>query len=295
MTSAKTKVKMATTPAAGDRHAWLAWLARAGYAARGVVYLLVGGLALMAAFGSGGQTTGSRGALRTLADETWGMIALGAIGIGLIGHALWRFMQGALDADDHGTDGKGLVIRAGLLGSGVMYVLLAIYAFSLMTLGGGGGGETAAGGAGGGGQGGDSGAQEATAWLMSQPYGPWLVGIAGAIIAGVGVAQLVKAVKAKFEKWLAMPPRKLEKVSPICRTGLAARAVTFWIIGGFVIVAAWQADPQEARGLNGALNTLQAQAYGPWLLGAVAIGLIAFAAYSFIEARYRRIHPSSSA
>jgi hypothetical protein len=284
---------MATTPGAGNRHAWLAWLARAGYAARGVVYLMVGGLALMAGFGSGGETTGSRGALQTLTDETWGMVALGAIGIGLVGHAVWRFMQSVLDADDHGTDGKGLVIRAGLLGSSVMYVLLAIYAFSLMTLSGGGAAAQAdgAGAGAGGGQGG--GAQEATAWLMSQPYGPWLVGIAGAIIVSVGVAQLVKAAKAKFQKWLVMSAGKLEKVSPICRTGLAARAVTFWIIGGFVIVAAWQADPQEARGLSGALNTLQAQAYGPWLLGAIAVGLIAFAAYSFIEARYRKIHPSA--
>ena len=288
---------MATTPGAGDRHAWLVWLARAGYAARGVVYLMVGGLALMAAFGSGGQATGSRGALRTLTDETWGMIALGAIAIGLIGHAVWRFMQSVLDADDHGNDGKGLTVRAGLLGSSVIYVLLAIYAINLMMLDWGGNAAAEAGGAGagaGGAQGGQGGAQEATAWLMSQPYGPWLVGIAGAIIAGVGVAQLVKAAKAKFEKWLVMSGDKLRKVSPICRTGLAARAVTFWIIGGFVIVAAWQADPQEARGLNGALNTLQAQAYGPWLLGAAAIGLIAFAVYSFVEARYRRIHPSSS-
>lgn len=275
--------------------AWLKWLARAGYGARGAVYLIVGILAVMAAFGMGGSTEGSRGALRELAGQTWGQVALGVIGVGLLGHACWRFFQSALDADNHGADAKGITVRAGLFVSAFTYLLLAAYAGSLIFGGiagfAGAGGGDQSGGAGGSAGGGT---REATAWLMSQPYGVWLVGLVGVAIIGAGVAQFIKGVKTKFEKWLQLDPKTMEKVSPICRTGLIARGITFFIIGGFVIVAAVQAEPSEARGLGGALQTLREQAYGPWLLGAVAIGLIAFAIYSFIEAWSRKINMPTS-
>jgi hypothetical protein len=257
----------------------LTLLARSGYAARGVVYLIIGYFAILAAFGSGGQTTDSKGALLSLLGEPYGQVLLGIIGVGLIGYSLWRVVQGVMDTDGHGTDAKGLAIRGGLLVSAVTHILLAIFTFSLIFGGGGSGG-------------GGGGTQDWTAWLMQQPYGRWLVALVGIAVIGAGIAHIVKGWKAKFEKYLRMDRQKLDTARPICRFGLIARGVVFIIIGAFFLLAAWQFDPSEARGLGGVLQTLQQQSYGWILLGIIAIGLFAFGIYSLIESIWRDIdHP----
>ncbi|HEX6144566.1 MAG TPA: DUF1206 domain-containing protein [Geminicoccaceae bacterium] len=257
-------------------------LARAGYAARGVVYIIIGYFAVLAAWGGGGgQTTDSKGALLSLLDEPFGTVLLGIVAVGLIGYALWRLIQGAMDTDGHGSDAKGLAIRGGLLISAVTHVLLAIFAFSLIFGWGSGGGG-----------GGGGGTQDWTAWLMRQPYGRWLVALVGLAVLGAGIAHIVKGWKAKFEKYLRMDRQKLDTARPICRFGLIARGVVFLIIGALFLVAAWQIDPSQAQGLAGALQTLQEQAYGWVLLGVIALGLVAFGIYSLIEAIWRNIdHP----
>ena len=254
-------------------------LARSGYAARGLVYLIVGGFAVLAASGQGGQTTDTRGALTSLLSQPFGWVLLGTVALGLIGYALWRVVQALADVDHHGTDPKGLAIRGGLLVSAVTHTLLAAFALSLIfgwgsNLGGGGG---------------DSGARNWTAWLLQQPFGQWLLGLIGLAVVGAGIAHMIKGYRARLEKYLQMHAATLKKVSPVCRFGLIARGVVFVIIGGFLIVAAVEFDSAEARGLRGALQTLQQQPYGWILLGVVALGLVAFGVYSLIEARYRRI------
>jgi hypothetical protein len=253
----------------------LALLARSGYAARGVVYLIVGGLAVLAALGQGGQTTDTEGALTTLLAQPFGKILLAMVAVGLIGYALWRVVQALADVDHHGTDPKGLAIRGGLLVSAVTHTLLAVFALSLIFGWGSGGG--------------DSGARNWTAWLLQQPFGRWLVGLIGLAIVGAGIAHMIKGYRARFGRFLQMDAATLDKVSPVCRFGLIARGVVFVIIGGFLIVAAVEFSSAEARGLQGALETLQQQPYGWILLGIVALGLVAFGVYSLIEAWYRRI------
>lgn len=257
------------------RHAsWLKVVAHAGYAARGVVYLLIGVLALMAAFaGGGGQTTGSQGALRQLLDVPGGKYILGGVAAGLVGYAAWRLIQGLLDADGHGTGGKGLVVRIGLIVSGVVHLLLAFFAVSIL-----------AGWASGGG-----GSPSWIAQIMSKAYGQWIVGVIGLLIIGAGIVQFVKGYKAGFLKYLEMLPNTRGWAVPTCRVGLMARGVVFCIIGGFLFIAAWQQDPAEARGVGGVLSSLQGQPFGAWLLAVIAVGLLAFSAYSFIEAGYRRV------
>lgn len=259
-------------------------LARAGYAARGVVYLIIGGLAVQAAFAAGGGTTGSKGAIREMLSQPWGQLLVALIAAGLMGYAIWRFIQATYDADDHGTDAKGLAIRSGLFASAVTHTLLALYALSLL-LGSGGSG---------GGSGGNS-TESWTATLLSQPYGQWLVGIAGAIIIGVGVAHAIKAKDRKFERHLDMNEQKMKIGRPVAIFGLVARGFVFAIIGGFLIVAAWQAQPEEAKSLGETLSTLQQQPYGSWLLGAVALGLLSFGLYSIMEAFYRVIPKPANA
>jgi Domain of Unknown Function (DUF1206) len=258
-----------------------ALLARSGYVARGVVYLIVGGLAVLAAFGKGGQTTDTHGALTSFLAQPFGNVLLAIVALGLIGYVLWRVVQALADVDHHGNDPKGLAIRGGLLVSAATHSLLALFALSLVF----GWGSSIGGGDG------DSGARDGTAWLMQQPFGRWLVGLIGLAIVGAGVAHMVKGYRARFQKYLQMDAAHL--AAPVCRFGLIARGVVFVIIGAFLIVAAVEFDSAEARGLQGALHTLQQQPYGWILLGIVALGLAAFGVYSLIEARYRRIEAAA--
>lgn len=250
-------------------------LARLGYASRGVVYLIVGSFAVLAAFGSG-RTTDTKGALESLMGGPWGVALLALVALGLLAFAAWRAVQGIADADGHGRDGKGLVIRGGLLVSAVTHLLLALFAVSLIF-------------GGGGGSGGDSGTQSWIAKLMEQPFGQWLVGIVGAVVVGAGIAHVIKGWSAKFDRRFKPGYDKLGWVRPVCRFGLIARGVVFMIIGSFIGIAAWRYDPQQARGLSGALQALQEQPYGQVLLGIVALGLVAFGLYCWVEAVYRRI------
>ena len=254
--------------------------ARTGYAARGVIYLIVGCLAVLAALGRGGNTTGSKGALTEVLYAPFGTVLLVAIAIGLLCYAAWRAIQAFLDADHHGTDAKAIVIRSGLAVSAITHTGLAFFALSLVF--GLGSGQS-------GGQQSGSGNQEWTAWLLSQPFGQWLVGLVGAAIIGAGIAHFVKAWRAEFEKYFEMSEQERRLITPLSRFGLFARGVAFLLIGGFFIVAAWQHDPDEARGLGGALAALQQQPYGWALLGLVALGLLAFGLYSVIESVYRRV------
>jgi hypothetical protein len=245
-----------------------------GYAARGVVYLFVGGLAVDAAFGGGGKTTGSKGALVSIIQQPFGRFLLGGVALGLVGYSIWRFIQAIKDVDHHGTDAKGLAIRGGLLISAFTHLGLAVYAATLL-LGGGGSSD------------GQS-SQALTAQLMAQPLGRWLVGLAGLAVIGAGIAQIVKGWRAGYEKHMDLGEAR-QWVGPVCRFGLIARGVVFIMSGFFLVVAAVRFDPQKARGLQGALESLQGQVYGPILLGIVALGLVAFGIYSMVEMKYRRI------
>jgi hypothetical protein len=256
---------------------WIEPLGRFGYAAKGIVYAIVGVLAALAAFGVGGALTGSEGALQWIIQLPFGQILLGVIAVGLIGYAIWRWVQALMDTERNGSDLKGLSKRAGYFISGLVYAALALTAARMALGTGDGGGNTR---------------QDWTAWLLAQPFGPWLVGAVGLAIIGVGVFQFYKAYTAKFREKLKTGEMNRDEESWITwlgRFGFAARGVVFCIIGGFLIVAARQADPSETRGLSGALGALAAQPYGPWLLAIVALGLVAYGIFMVALARYRRM------
>jgi hypothetical protein len=258
---------------------WVETMARCGYATKGVVYVIVGVLAVMTAIGAGGATKDSSGALATIAQQPFGRILVGLTALGLFGYVIWRFVQAVLDPERKGTDVKAIFARIGFAISGIVYASLAFLAGRMALSGGGGGG-------------GDSSKQALTAKLMSQPFGIWLVGIVGAVVIGVGLYHFYRAYKAKFMADYqsgAMSATERQWAKRIGRFGLSARGVTFAIIGFFFISAALRADPSQAKGLSGALDTLARQPYGPWLLGLVALGLVAYGVYCFSQARYRRI------
>jgi hypothetical protein len=256
---------------------WVEPLARFGYAARGVVYAFIGVLAVQAAFFGRGQTTGPQGAIQSIAEQSRLLLVL--IAIGLFGYALWRFVQGVFDPENKGRDAKGLVKRGAMVASGVAYAGLALLAFRLISQG-----SSAAAGSGGN--------ESTTAKLLDLPFGRALVILAGLGVIISALYQLHEAYTKKFQRRMKtneMSPEEQRLAIHTGQLGLAARGVAFVITGWFLIQAALRYDPGQARGLGGALETLAQQPAGPWLLGIVALGLVAYGAYSFLQARYRRI------
>lgn len=251
--------------------------ARVGYAARGVIYLVIGGLAVMTALGEGGGTTDSKGAVTTIMNQPFGKIMVGLLIIGLIGYSCWRLVQAFRDVDHHGKSGKGLMIRAGLLVSAVTHLLLAGWAVKLLL---------------GSASGSSGGSAGQNGWINSD-IGQLALGIVAVAVVIAGCAHIYKGVTARFERYMSIPADKRDWARPVCRFGLIARGVVWLIIGWFLARSAWLARSGEIRGIPEALDLLRDNAYGPWLLGIVAAGLFSFGVYSVLEALYRRIDTAS--
>ncbi|MDQ1613224.1 MAG: hypothetical protein QOG00_3155 [Pyrinomonadaceae bacterium] len=260
------------------KHPWVERLARFGYAAKGVVYIVVGALATLAALGMGGETTGTKGAMRSIVRQPFGRVMLGVVAFGLLGYVIWRLVQAITDADDKGTDAKGIALRLGYTGSGLVYAGLA-YSAARILFGASDDGQPSA-------------AESWTARVMEFPFGNWLVVLGGLAVIGYGLYQCYKGYTAKFRKRLKtseMSERGILWATRSGRFGFIARGIVFLIVGAFLIVAAWHYDSSQAKGLDGALQVLIQQSYGKWLLLGVALGLVAYGFYMLIEARYRRI------
>jgi hypothetical protein len=251
--------------------------ARAGFVARAAIYLIIGALAFGLAAGIGGRATNQKGALETIARQPFGSVLLTLVAIGLGGYALWRLVRAALGRGPEAGRDSGLD-RLSALASGIVYAGLCVLAVEILTTGGSGGSSGSA--------------QKGTGGVLGWPGGQWLVGIAGAILIGVGLYQGYRALSRDF-----LEDSKTERMTPFVRrwferiavAGYLSRMVVFGLIGVFLIKAAADYNPSKAVGLDGALAKLLQQTYGPVLLGVVAAGLIAFGLYSLADARYRRI------
>jgi hypothetical protein len=261
------------------RPAWVERAGRAGYLARGVVYAIVGGLAVQVALGQGGRTTDTEGALSTVAHQPFGLVLLSLLAVGLLGFAAWKLIQAWKDPDGRAKPGKSrAVARTGYAVSALLHFGLASAALRMVL----------------GGHGSRSGNARAQAWtarLMEEPGGRLWVAVVGLTIAGYGVYQLYRAAKRKFEQKLELGRLRPETRTWVCRVsalGISARGVVFLVIGGFLVQAAARESPGRARGLDGALAALARQPHGDVLLGLVAVGLLAYAVYQFTEARFRR-------
>jgi len=249
------------------------WLSRAGFVARGAVYAIIGVLALKLAIGQGGKLTNQEGAFRTLAHQPFGKYLLTLVAIGLGGYSLWRLVRAAIGHGPEGAD-KGFD-RLAALGSGIAYGVLCALAVEILL-----------------GSGSSASPKKSTAGIFGWPGGTWIVGSAGALLVGIALYQGDRGITKKFLK-----DSKVEEMSSSVRTwigriglvGHLARMVVFGLVGIFLIKAAVDFNPQKAVGLDGALAKLEHNSYGPFLLGVVAAGLIAFALYSLSDARYRRI------
>jgi hypothetical protein len=261
---------------------WYAVLARVGLVAKGISYGLVGALAVGVAVGHGGKATSRNGALATIADESWGKAVLAALAFGFAAYAIWRFVQAFAEREADDDEAKGMAKkwgkRAGYIGRGLIYAGLTYSTVKLLT---------------------NSSQQESqnekahktTAMVFDWPAGRWLILLAGLALVGAGLWNLYRGLSRKFEdKWRGGMSRT-ERVwgGRAGVVGHVARAVVFGLIGIFVVRAAVQYDPEEAIGLDGALQKLARADYGPWLLGVTAAGLVAYGVYCLVDARYRDV------
>ena len=206
-----------------------------------------------------------------------GGVLVGLIALGFLGYALWRGVQAIADPDGEGTDLKALGKRIGYGVSALVYAALAFSAVGLILGSASEGGGTP---------------DDWTALLLSWPLGQVLVASVGTAVVGLGLRELYQAYKARFLEYLKIEEmgEKVRKWSKRWgRLGITARGIVFGVVGTFLIRAALEYDPQEARGLGGALQTLAQQPLGQWLLGAVALGLIAYGLFMLSVARYRHI------
>ncbi|HEX8034700.1 MAG TPA: DUF1206 domain-containing protein [Ktedonobacterales bacterium] len=259
---------------------WTTRYARFGYIAKGIVYGIIGALAAKAALGRGGAMTDRNGAIQAIYQQPFGKFLLAIVTIGLFGYALWSWIQAALDTENKGHGIKGVVARLGYAVVGFSYAGLALAALQLV-LDKGSGGKSS-----------DANAQDWTARLLHAPFGVALVVLVGFVALGLALRQANYAYTARFKQrlnLLGVSAQARTGIIVLGRWGMAALGVVFAVVGFFLISAALRHDPHQAKGLGGALQTLAGQPFGPFLLGVVAIGLIAYGVYSLVEARYRRM------
>jgi hypothetical protein len=251
-----------------------------GWAAKGVVYLTLAYLVLQMAFGSSSEEASTTGALQFIASKTPGKIALVVLGLGLLAYAVGRILEvttlagPTIEAKDK--------VEAGVLA--FIYTSLAITAFGVVGIGGGG--------SGGGGK-----EQQGSAFLLGLPGGRWIVGLLGLAVIGFGAYQAYKGIQQKFLPTLRTGEMSSGLRAATTKIGTAAyvtKGLILALLGYFFINSAIQYDPDEAKGLDAALQEVAQESWGTIVLTLVAIGLLAYAAFAFLESRYRRVGSSAA-
>ncbi|WP_371750388.1 DUF1206 domain-containing protein [Streptomyces sp. NBC_01283] len=278
MTSSQVSGQRRTGGAATRRSAenqTLSTAGRAGFCARGVVYVLIGALAIQMALGSGGKSADRQGALAQIAEQPFGKIMLWVLVAGFGCMALWRASRAVL------TRGPDRKTPSRLLDGGrALFYGFICWATATYAAGGGQGSS------------GNTQSKDWTASVLKLPYGQILVAAGGCFLIGIGSVLAIRAAMRKFLRQLdtaAMSPRTQQIVTGLGVSGGVARGMVFAAAGGFVLIAAIRFDADEAKGVDGTLRSFTDTPMGPWLLVAVAIGLILFGVFSFASARWRRL------
>jgi hypothetical protein len=265
-----------------ERHArphgrWIEWMARVGFFIKGAVYMLLGAMTLRAAMEARNPPDRSS-VFRWIVAQPFGAALLLTVAAGLFGYALWRLIQAVLNPDDEPDTLKGYGKRLARLGSGIAYGGIGFGAVAVVM-----GIRRASG---------EEGVQDWTAWALNQPFGRIVLTGIGLGIVGRGVQQAIKAWSRKLTEDLRlgqMNDAGRKWATAVGRFGLLSRGLVFVIIGGFLVLAAVQSRPDEAKGLAGALAAVERAPYGPIVLGIVGAGLVSYGMFQLVEGRYREI------
>ena len=257
-------------------------LTRLGYGIKGLIYITIGLLAIQGVLGKGSGTPADQiGAIQAFSKLPFAQVLLWVVLIGLVSYSLWGVIRAILDPFHKGTDTEGILSRAGYLVSAATYASFVIPTYELIKRGQSGSGSNQI---------------QLVAQVMSMPMGRWIVGAIGLAAIGAGLYQCYLGIKSKFERQFkpyAINPDQYRLAIQIGRFGTIARGIVFAIVGFFFVLAAYHSNPGQAQGIDGALNYLAKQPYGLWLMGVVAVGLIAFGIYSLMTAAWFRFQRQS--
>ncbi len=273
---AKTTVKNAARKA--EYSPLMESLTRLGYGVRGLIYIVMGILALKLVLGQGGTLASPQEAIGAIGRQPAGKILLWVVLVGLISYSLWGLVRAVLDPLHKGHDLKGLLARFGFLASGIGYALLVRPTYGYIT-----GTSTSISG---------SQYQKFIATVMAMPWGRWAIGIVGVAVLAGGIYQIYQGIKANFDRQFqiyAMTRRQARMAIDAARFGTAARGFVFAVVGVLIGLAAYQANPNQPVGIDAALGILLKLPFGILILGIVALGLIAFGGYSILSALWFRM------
>ncbi len=255
-------------------HPAFEWLAKIGTAIYGVMYVVVGWLALQIAFGEpAGKASGS-GALREIAQQPFGEVLLWVASVGFVAVALWKICE-AVAGHKEEDGGKLVFARASSAGKAIVFVVLAVLAFQTVT----------------GSSGGGSSEEGYTAKIMKLPFGPVLVVALGLAILAFGGYSVYKGLSDKWRKSLEAEGSSGDigtAITILARTGYASRGFAFGVIGGLFVWAGFTHDADKSGGLDQALLEIRDAPFGKVLLAAVAVGLACYGVFNVAKAWYLR-------
>ncbi|MBY6036504.1 DUF1206 domain-containing protein [Fictibacillus nanhaiensis] len=258
---------------------WVHRFARIGYFSKGIVYIVIGILALLTSTGFKANEASSKGALYTIAQQPFGPALLIVLAIGLSAYAFWQLMKAVFDPECVNHHWKRWFSRFGYLFVAGVYIAMCISALRILFRA---RGESS-----------DKAYQTLSAQMLSQPFGQLFIAVAGLVVGIIGIVFLFRALSRKFKKNLKkneMNKKEWRWSGYIGTFGMTARGFVFMIIGFFLIRTAILADPEETKGLDGALGELAAQPFGPVLLAVVSLGFVSYGVYMFASAKYRRLN-----
>ncbi len=257
---------------AAESNTLLRVLARCGFAANGIVHIAVGAIALAIAFGGDGDAD-QTGALKALAAAPLGFALLWVLAVALWALAAWHLVEGIL-ARASGTV-QHWRVRLSEWGQTVVFAALGVLAASVAL-----GARPDA----------EEAAEEASRGVLSIPGGPFVLAAVGVAIGITGVVFVVMGIRRSFEQKIRVPRGAWgAAVKTLGVVGFIAKGVALAIVAVLLLIAAVRVDPETAGGLDGAMTALLALAYGPWIVGAVGVGLIAYGLFCLTRARYERL------
>jgi len=257
-------------------------LARIGFAARGIICFVIGLLAVLMAFGYGGKRTDQQGAISIIGKQPVGRILLWLVMIGLVCYSLWGFIRAIFNPFHQGHDAKGFALRIGHLASAIACALLVMPTYALIS---------------GGAQPAQNGEQQGqiqhyTVKMLATPFGQLLVGSIGIIIILVGFVQLFQCLNSGFDRQIyitRLDPVQLSRVRCFGRFGTITCGIVFALVGLFIVMAAYTGDSLTVKGFDSTLTAILQQPYGPWLMGAAALGLLSLGLYSLCLSIFFRL------